>query len=326
MTMEKMQKPNLNFLFAILLAISMVATSSAQLQVGFYQSTCPTAESIVTSVVKQANAGTQAGLVRLHFHDCFVRGCDGSVLIASTASNPSERASPINLSLRPQAFAVIDQAKTQLEAACPGIVSCADIVALAARDSAAALGLGITYPVQTGRRDGTVSLASEPLQNVPQFNFTLAQLESTFAGKGLSVTDMVVLSGAHSVGLAHCSSFTNRLYPTVDPTLDPTFASRLLSVCPSADTSSNNPTTSLDVLTPNTLDNKYFVDLLQKRVVMTSDQDLSGSATTLALATTYAAANAAWARLFGASMQKMGKIGVLTGTQGEIRKVCSAFN
>ncbi|GAB2277333.1 hypothetical protein Dimus_012038 [Dionaea muscipula] len=306
--------------------MSLVAPSLGQLQVGFYRATCPSAEAIVRGAVFQAirsDPGLGAGLIRLLFHDCFVNGCDGSLLISSTASNPSEQASVINLSLR--GFQVIDQAKAQLEAACPGVVSCADTVAFAARDSSLILG-GINYAVAAGRRDGLVSNVAAPLQNLPQLSFDLAQLESIFAAKGLTVNDMVVLSGAHSIGRAHCSSFVNRLYPTVDPTLNPAFASSLLSLCPNDTSTTNNPTTVQDYQTPNILDNRYYQDLLQQRVLLTSDEDLATSPSTLDLVKTFSFFGGIWANQFAAAMQKMGQIGVLTGTQGNIRLNCSVFN
>jgi len=121
----------------LLLAARAAASDSSSFKFGFYDKSCPDAEKIVTSVVEaqfRSNPGIAPGVLRLHFHDCFVEGCDGSVLLDPTKSNPNpEKTAFPDLTLR--GFEVIDEAKRKLEAACPGIVSCADILAFAARDS-----------------------------------------------------------------------------------------------------------------------------------------------------------------------------------------------
>lgn len=108
-------------------------------RVRFYDDTCPKAESIVRSTVEShfgIDPTIAPGLLRMHSHDCFVRGCDASVLIAGPNT---ERTAVPNLTLR--GFEVIDDAKSQLEDVCPGVVSCADILALAARDSVVLVGI-----------------------------------------------------------------------------------------------------------------------------------------------------------------------------------------
>ena len=118
----------------LLLALSASLVHGQGTRVGFYSAACPRVESIVRSTVQshfRSNPTVAPGLLRMLFHDCFVQGCDASILISG--SNTERTAVP-NLLLR--GYEVIDDAKTQLEAACPGIVSCADILALAARDSA----------------------------------------------------------------------------------------------------------------------------------------------------------------------------------------------
>nr|GMD09337.1 peroxidase 5-like [Ipomoea batatas] len=243
----------------IVVTISTLAnvSTTAALQVGFYHSTCPHAEAIVRKVVKKAvrrDPSLGAGLLRLHFHDCFVRGCDASVLLDSTQNNKAEKDHPANNpSLR--GFDVIDKAKHWVESQCPQTVSCADIVAFAARDSAAVLG-GINYGVPAGRRDGRVSLFDDPTRNLPSFLADAEELEKNFGRKGLSLDEMVTLSGAHSVGRSHCSSFTNRLYSSnsstqllEDPSLEAELGNKLRQMCPRK--TSVDPTAPLDFRTPN---------------------------------------------------------------------------
>ncbi|XP_057866575.2 peroxidase 5-like [Cryptomeria japonica] len=316
----------------LLLSFTSSIVDGAGLKVGYYSNTCPEAEGIISDVVGKAvraNPGVAAALIRMHFHDCFVRGCDGSILIDSTAGNIAEKDSPAN-NPSLSGFDIIDTAKSRLEAKCPGVISCADIVAFAARDSAHQAG-GLMWAVEGGRRDGRISRASDTRGNLPPPSFDVNQLTQLFAKKHLSQEDMVTLSGAHSIGVSHCSSFSaDRFYNFSgsggqDPSMNPRYALQLKAKCP-ASSSSSTIVVPLDPLTPTKLDVKYYVDLEYKRGLLKSDQTLMSDDATSRLVKINAKYPTTWRRNFGRAMVKMGSIDVLTGSQGEIRRQCRVPN
>ncbi|KAK7264117.1 hypothetical protein RJT34_31721 [Clitoria ternatea] len=119
----------------------LMTICDAQLSSTFYDNTCPNALSTIRTVIRSAVSKERrmaASLIRLHFHDCFVQGCDASILLDDSSSIESEKSALQNAnSIR--GYNIIDQAKTQVEKLCPRVVSCADIVALAARDASFAV-------------------------------------------------------------------------------------------------------------------------------------------------------------------------------------------
>ncbi|KAI4301009.1 hypothetical protein L6164_034327 [Bauhinia variegata] len=216
----------------------------AQLRVGFYTPSCPNAENIIRRIVERRfirDRSITGALLRMHFHDCFVRGCDASILIDSTRGRSSEKNAGPNRTVR--GFDLIDEAKRALEAECPSTVSCADIITLATRDAVALAG-GPSYNISAGRRDGLVSNPKEV--NLPGPSFSVSEALQAFTAKGLTLQDMVTLLGAHTVGFAHCSFFQDRLSSfqgVLDPTMDPALDSELGQVCGSAtNPAKNDPT------------------------------------------------------------------------------------
>ncbi|CAN1225725.1 Peroxidase 7 [Linum grandiflorum] len=172
---------------AITLQVStLLDTSSSDddlLSFAYYQGTCPEAEGIINRKVRDwvMNDSTlAASLMRLHFHDCSVRGCDASILLSDVGS---ERTAHASKTLR--GFEVIDDIKKELESKCPKTVSCADILTAASRDATVVLG-GPYWSIPYGRKDG------ESITDLIQF----------YQSKGLNVLDLVALSGTrHSVEL-----------------------------------------------------------------------------------------------------------------------------
>ncbi|TKY72363.1 Peroxidase 15 [Spatholobus suberectus] len=172
----------------------------AQLDPSFYRNTCAKVHSIVREVVRSVSKKDPrmlASLVRLHFHDCFVQGCDASILLNNTATIVSEQqALPNNNSIR--GLDVVNQIKTAVENACPGVVSCADILALAAEISSV-LGGGPDWKVPLGRRDSLTANRTLADQNLPAPFFNLTLLKAAFKVQGLDTTDLVALSDTISI-------------------------------------------------------------------------------------------------------------------------------
>jgi peroxidase len=277
----------------------------------------------VKAAVKQAVANEKrmgASLLRLHFHDCFVNGCDGSILLDDNSTFTGEKtALPNANSVR--GFDVIDTIKAQVEAACSGVVSCADILAIVARDSVVELG-GPTWTVLLGRRDSTTASLSAANNDIPPPTSNLSALISSFQAHGLSTKDMVALSGSHTIGQARCTSFRARIYN--ESNIDPSFATSLKAKCPSA--GGDNNLSPLDVATPTIFDSNYYSNLRCQKGLLHSDQQLFNGGSTDSQVTTYSTNQNTFFADFAAAMVNMGNISPLTGTRGEIRKTCRKSN
>ncbi|CAN1171333.1 Peroxidase 60 [Linum perenne] len=252
----------------------------------------------------------------MQFHDCFVQGCDASILLDGPTS---EKTAPPNLSVR--GYEIIDTVKTTLEGSCgPQVVSCADIIVMATRD-AVSFAKGGFYNVQTGRRDGLASSAQSV--SLPAPNIPIPQAIGMFGRKRLSPIDMVYLLGGHTVGVASCAFFQDRLYN--DPSMNPTLLNSLRQTCPPNSNSAN--TTNLDQNPASSLivDNSYYQQLLRRNGVLQVDQDLASHPLT-GFIVSGIANRADFSARFGQAMVNLGAVDVLTGQQGQIRKSCRVVN
>nr|GEU50885.1 heme peroxidase [Tanacetum cinerariifolium] len=107
----------------------------------YYDRVCPKVLPTIKRMVEDAVAQERrmgASLLRLHFHDCFVNGCDASVLLDQTSTIDTEKNAGANVNSA-RGFEVIDRIKSEVNKICGRpVVSCADILTIAARDSVVA--------------------------------------------------------------------------------------------------------------------------------------------------------------------------------------------
>ncbi|KAL0463677.1 UNVERIFIED_CONTAM: Peroxidase 11 [Sesamum latifolium] len=171
--------------------------------------------------------------------------------------------------------------------------------------------------------------------NLPTADEGLLSIISKFLYQGLSVTDMVALSGAHTIGMARCVNFRNRIYGDFVATsgfnnpLSQQYLSNLKSVCPPVKGSDNNES-AMDYVSPNLFDNSYYQILLRGEGLINSDQELYSSILaieTKKLVAKYAENPIAFFEQFSESMVKMGNItNPDTYVDGEVRKNCRFVN
>lgn len=257
-----------------------------------------------------------ASLIRLHFHDCFVDGCDGGILLADTANFTGEQGAPANNN-SVRGFNVIQLAKQNAQTKCADTpVSCADILAIAARDAFAKF-TNETYNITLGRQDArTANLTgANTVLPAPFDNLTIQTQK--FADKGFSQREMVVLAGAHTVGFSRCPVLCQ------SNNLNANRSSNLQCNCPVSATDAG--VVGLDP-TPGTFDKKYFEELVKGQGLLFSDQELMRSNTTVTAVRRYRDATGAFLTDFAAAMVKMSNLPPSAGVQLEIRNVCSRVN
>ncbi|RXH81619.1 hypothetical protein DVH24_035040 [Malus domestica] len=287
--METIKTSFLAFNFLLLLVV-------ADLRVGFYNATCPQAESIKRQVVQRwfaTDSSITGGLLRVHFHDCFVRhsskekkrkliststinqctlyvlqGCDASILVDSTKKKSSEKSAGPNLIVR--VYELIDEIKKSLEAACPSIVSSADIVTLATRDSVVLAG-GPRYAAPTDAVTGWYQTQ------------TSVSGIAIFHCQRVTLNAMVTLLGAH----------TYLLIPQ-----DPALVSKLSILC----VASKNPSTFLDQNTSSTFDNQFYNQILSRRGFLQIDQELASDTSTVGIVSGFASNSLRFSQSFATAM------------------------
>ncbi|KAK7362029.1 hypothetical protein VNO77_04126 [Canavalia gladiata] len=322
---------NKSLLF-LLISLSLFPLIQPKLTTNYYQNSCPTFDETIQKIVTEkqfSTPATAAAALRLFFHDCMVGGCDASILVTSNSFNKAERDAEINLSLAGDGFDVVMRAKTALELECPGVASCADILATVARDLVVTTG-GPFYKVRLGRKDGFESKAADSENQYPLPNMTMSEVIAIFERKGFNVQEMVALAGAHTIGFSHCIEFSNRLFnfsknSDYDPAYNPTYAAGLRKLCANY---TKDPSMSAfnDIMTPGKFDNMYYKNLQKGMGLLATDSAMFVDKRTKPFVDMYAANQNKFFQDFAHAMEKVSVLNIKTGKKGEVRRRCDSFN
>ncbi|KAI7982230.1 Peroxidase 60, partial [Camellia lanceoleosa] len=140
----------------------------------------------------------------------------------------------------------------------------------------------------------------------------------------------IICIGGHTVGVAHCSLFKDRLYDfqnsgMPDRTMDPMLLNILRSRCPQNATTDSTVNLDQNPKSALVVDNSFYQQILLQRGILQIDQELALDPQTKG-SVIYAARGLDFQTKFAQAMVKLGAVQVLTGTQGEIRTSCRVVN
>ncbi|KAI3884919.1 hypothetical protein MKX03_037855 [Papaver bracteatum] len=318
---------NTRFITLLFSLVLLLHAGESDIRLNYYSESCPRAEEIVKEQVTKLyhiHGNTAVSWVRNLFHDCMVKSCDASLLLENTKGLESEKMSPRSFGMRN--FKYVNTIKQAVEKECAETVSCADIIALSARDGAVMLGAP-HIAMKTGRKDSTESYAGVVENFIPNHNDSMSLVLSQFQAIGIDAEGVVALLGAHSVGRVHCTNLVHRLYPEVDPTLDPDYAIYLKNRCPSpypdpqAVEYSRN-----DRKTPMILDNMYYKNIMEHKGLLIVDQQLVSDPNTSPFVEKMASDMGYFHDQFSRALLLLSENNPLTDNQGEVRKDCRYVN
>ncbi|KAK6943774.1 hem peroxidase, partial [Dillenia turbinata] len=258
------------------------------LQLNCYADGCPRAEETVKDEVS-----------KLHEKHGNTSISWASLLLDATEDMESEKASGRSFGMR---FQYINTIKQALESECPNTVSCADMVALSARD-----GIDHMLKWKPGRRDSKQSYRAAVEELIPNHKDSISSLLSRFQSVGIDMEGVVTL-----LGRTHCLNLVNRLNPIVDPPSTPLRRVPKKGRCPTPQSDPNKVKFAKN-------DKVTRMNLLNHKGLLLIDQQLTSHPTTSTLWKKRASDNDYFREQFCRAILLLSDNNPLTNDEGEIR-------